>query len=506
MRVNIRPGVSVLALLRHLNYQPWYALGEFVDNSVQSYYANQNELHEIHTDRFRLQVDIDIEHSSPSSIIIRDNAAGISRSEYSRAFRPAAVPQDNSGLAEFGMGMKSAACWFAPRWSVRTSSLGECVTRTVHFDVENIVEDDISELEIEESDEKASAHFTEIRLEDVFHVPKGPTVRKLKSHLTDIYREFIRQNILQLRLNESVLEYKDPAILEAPYYKEPDGEVKIWRKEIHFDFGNNLSVNGFAALRSKANTGRAGFALFRRNRVIQGSGDEGYRPAQIFGSSNSYRYQRLFGELHLQGFAVSHTKDGFRWDDNEEPFLDLLKEHLDSAELPLLRQAEGYRVRSGRDEVRNYAPTAVDNTADVLEKTLPRVMPLVLDSAPLDPPPRRLPRAATIAKRSFDVHFRDEHWIIGIELTGSKQTSDWLEVTSQVKPTDQTKCLDIRVSIDHPFMVRFGQGNVEELEALFRIAVAIAIGEATAQAAGFQFAGTVRRVINELLRGALSDA
>ena len=36
-KVNIRPGVSVLSVLRHLNYSPWFALAEFVDNSLQSY-------------------------------------------------------------------------------------------------------------------------------------------------------------------------------------------------------------------------------------------------------------------------------------------------------------------------------------------------------------------------------------------------------------------------------------------------------------------------------------
>ena len=80
--------------------------------------------------------------------------------------------------------------------------------------------------------------------------------------------------------------------------------------------------------------------------MIQGSGDDGYRPSVIFGASNSYRYQRVFGELHLDGFEVSHTKDGFRWDENEQPFLELLREHLDCEDLPLLKQAEGYRVAS----------------------------------------------------------------------------------------------------------------------------------------------------------------
>lgn len=42
--VSIRPGVSVLSVLRHLNYKPWFALAEFVDNAVQSYADNSERL------------------------------------------------------------------------------------------------------------------------------------------------------------------------------------------------------------------------------------------------------------------------------------------------------------------------------------------------------------------------------------------------------------------------------------------------------------------------------
>lgn len=43
-KVDIRPGVSVLAVLRHLNYRPWFALSEFVDNAVQSFSQNRDQL------------------------------------------------------------------------------------------------------------------------------------------------------------------------------------------------------------------------------------------------------------------------------------------------------------------------------------------------------------------------------------------------------------------------------------------------------------------------------
>src|SRR5258708_1360141 len=168
-----------------------------------------------------------------------------------------------------------------------------------------------------------------------------------------------------------MLAYENPNILRASYFRDKGGSAKLWRKDIEFDFGAGLSAKGFAALREPASTTRAGFALFRRGRLIEGSGDEGYRPSFIFGQSNSYRYQRLFGELHLEGFEVSHTKDGFRWDDNEQPFLGLLREHLDSEELPLLRQAEGYRSRAAQSQLTAAAQQAVANTTEAMEARLP---------------------------------------------------------------------------------------------------------------------------------------
>ena len=165
--VPIRPGVSVLSILRHLNYKTWFALAEFVDNAVQSYLANKERLEALHGLDFRLKVDIFVESTAPSRIIIRDNAAGIAQQDFPRAFRPAAIPPDRTGLSEFGMGMKSASCWFAPRWSVRTKALSENVERMVRFDVARIVRDQLEELEIDETPSTPNSHFTEVVLEDV---------------------------------------------------------------------------------------------------------------------------------------------------------------------------------------------------------------------------------------------------------------------------------------------------------------------------------------------------
>ena len=504
-RIDIRPGVSILSVLRHLNYQPWFALAEFVDNSVESYSQHKITLQTLHGNDFKLSVKIDIESRSPTRISIRDNAAGIALTDFGRAFRPAAIPPDRSGLAEFGMGMKSAACWFASNWSVRTSALDEPVSRTVHFDIENIVNDEIEELEIKEESEEPTHHYTEIVLDNIHHVPVGRTVGKLKEHLADIFRVFIRNGSLDLTLNGEELIPENPAILNAQYFLDQNGPKKLWRKEIDFDFGLGMSVRGFAALRETGNTAKAGFSLFRRDRVIEGSGDEGYRPTTVFGRSNSYCYQRLFGELHLSGFEVSHTKDGFRWDENEETFLDLLKEHLDSKDLPLLKQAQGYRVRIARSQLKRNAKQAVENTARAIERHIPAVLPSILAASPVDAPEVIPPRVGTLARKQFDIRFRDKQWRINIELTEDLAESQWLVFSDALTTKDNPRKLDLRVSMVHPFMVRFAQSDSENVEALLRIAAALVLAEVLARESGVRKVGTVRRNINEILRQALSE-
>src|SRR5437762_1866567 len=102
IQVSIRPGVSVLSLFRHLNYKPWYAMAEFVDNSIQSYTANVKRLKNAHGPAYKLKVEIEIDLDG-KRIVVRDNAAGIDAEDYQRAFKPAEPPPDTSGLAEFGV-------------------------------------------------------------------------------------------------------------------------------------------------------------------------------------------------------------------------------------------------------------------------------------------------------------------------------------------------------------------------------------------------------------------
>lgn len=510
-RVSIRPGVSVLSVLRHLKYQPWFALAEFVDNAVQSFLDCQQELRRLHGNDFRLEVSIEIEPQDKGRIVVRDNAGGIHEADFPRAFRPAEIPPDRSGLSEFGMGMKSAACWFAPNWTVRTSALGEATVKLVAFDIERIVNDQIEELDVDTRVGKPETHFTEITLWNLHNCPTGRSLGKIKEHLADIYRVFLRNKVLTLKVKGEELKYEEPQILLAQQCDEnnvPSGAKRIWRKDIAFDFGSELQAKGFAALRDPGSTTHAGFSLFRRDRLIVGSADEKYRPQFIFGHPNDYVFQRLFGELHLQGFSVTHTKDGFQWDENEQPFLELLKEKLNSPDLPLLDQARNYRARRTKNEIKQVSEWVIDRTARTIEK---RIEPVLGDLAarPVEVPvPSQLPQASVASKRVIDVQFEGRRWRLIVELSDDPAIGDWLEVSEDVtkgEPSDGRELIGIRISMVHPFMERFGSLERERVEPLVRLGAALALGEKLARDGGARYASAVRARVNKLLLEAFSQ-
>lgn len=508
--INIRPGARILSVLRHLNYKPWFAIAEFVDNALQSFLDYREQLRQLEGEGVKLKVSIEIETSDEGRITVRDNAAGIHEEAYARAFRPAEIPPDRSGLSEFGMGMKSAACWLAPRWTVRTSALGEPIERTVSFDIEAIVRDDLEELTVETRPISADVHFTEIILYSPHKLPQGRTIRKIKEHLASIYRVFTREGFLSLHFDNEQLNYPEPRILSAPYHKSENEPPRIWRKEISFDFGLGLKAQGFAAIRETASTSSAGFALFRRKRLIQGSADEGYRPEYIFGKSNSFIYQRLFGELELEGFEVSHTKDGFRWDENEEIFLQFLKDNLKEEPLLILDQAANYRVRPKPAELKAGAEAAVQNTAEVIRREVPPILERQIEALPeTQPPPVTLPPVTTSSSREITVEMSGCLWRIAIELSSDPGVSDWITISDQLpSEADRGTCLEarrlnIRLSLAHPFMDKFGGTEPEVIEPLLRVAAAICLAETSARESGVRGAGTIRKNINELLRNAL---
>lgn len=515
--VGIRPQVTMLSVLRHLNYKPWFALAEFIDNSLQSYLANREELHAVNGSNYKFRVTVKIETNPPGRIVISDNAAGISLEDFPRAFRAAQVPTDRAGLSEFGMGMKSAACWFSENWSVRTKAINSSVERKIEFDIKNIVENNVEALDVSERDSGSiKGSYTVVVLNGLHHVPQGRTIGKIKEHLASIYRVFMRDGQMQLFFGDELLKYSEVPVLRSVEYKAPGvpvegGQLIIWKKSIDFDFGQGQRITGFAALREVGSTNLAGFSIFRRNRLIEGSYDETYRPDFIFKQTNSYRYQRLFGELHAEGFEVSHTKNGFRWEEFEEEFLDCLKQELESGDLNILAQADNYRALPSKKSILAKAEYATNLVGAYVESNLAPILKEV-SSDPASHFGDTIPDHLEVSKlqSSEKVVLIDDgiwQWSINLRTSVDYSREDWVSVAKSQDlraSGDTCRKLTVELSLVHPFSSEFLGVNNENIELLLRFAVVVGIALILAEDVTGNAPETTLYHINKLLRGVLS--
>jgi hypothetical protein len=515
-KIEIRPEVTMLGVLRHLNYKPWFAIAEFVDNSLQSYLTHKDALQAVEGLDFHLKVTIDLSTVAGGEIVVTDNAAGISAADFPRAFRAAQVPADRSGLSEFGMGMKSAACWFCENWSVRTKALNEVVERSIAFDVQKIVDDRIETLTPNSHPARSEHHYTVVKLRGLHHPPATRTVAKIREHLASIYRVFIANGMLELKFNGDVLKYEAPTVLSSVPYTAPGVPSQTertpvnWTKNIDFDFGGGQRVTGFAALREVGSTTSAGFSLFRRGRLIEGSCDETYRPPFIFKKANSFTYQRLFGELHIEGFAVSHTKDGFRWEEYEDIFLEHLKEAIEAEPLDLISQAENYRALPTRKSIAERAQVATNAVAKHFQSA---VAPLIeaAKSSPTEPTaiPDQLPADQLQAsEKQVSINDGDWQWVVTIRTSVDPAREQWLSISKHehVDDGDNVRNVEIELSLAHPFSSEYLGANNENVELLLKMATAVCVSLLLSQDMTGESPDSVLHHLNYLLRGALASA
>lgn len=106
-RVSIALKPDVYNTFRNLINMVSNILTEYVDNAIQSCLNHKIEIKTFDPD-YQLQVEVTIDRNA-DTISITDGAAGIDTLDSKRAFEPAHIPLDNTGLNQFGTGVKTAS-------------------------------------------------------------------------------------------------------------------------------------------------------------------------------------------------------------------------------------------------------------------------------------------------------------------------------------------------------------------------------------------------------------
>ena len=314
MAVQLELGLQVIHSYKRLSYSPWHALAEFVDNSTQSYFNNEDALQEAYA-REGVPLTVSIVYARDTGLIrISDNAMGMSLQELQNGLKIGKPPENTSGRSQFGMGMKTAACWLGNEWSVRTKKLGETTENTIQVDVDRVAAGD-NELPHTEVDGKdADLHYTVIEIRELNRELRGRTLGKIKDYLSSIYRQDIRRGILTLLWQDEPLSWldQDENILV-------DREGHRYKKDFEFSVDGKRAY-GWVGVLDRGSRARAGFSILHKDRVVRGWPDS-WRPESLYGQvqgSNDLVNQRLIGEISLDDFQVSHTKDDILWMGTEE--------------------------------------------------------------------------------------------------------------------------------------------------------------------------------------------
>lgn len=311
---------NVIASYKRLSYEPWFAFAEFVDNSTQAYFDHRKELDTLFEktgDRLRISI---VYSAQEDKIIISDNSIGMNNDGLIRAFKVGQPPENPDGRSKYGLGMKTAACWFGNNWTIKTKKLNEDKSYEINIDVDTIAKH-IGEfnLTVKTTPANPEEHGTTLTIIDLNRKFIGKTLWKIKDFLSSIYR-FDLSDGIEIKWNGSALTWKG---YEDELHVTADG-VRF-KKLFQFEV-NKKSVNGWVGVLGKGFGSRkkTGFSIIQNRRVIQ----NGYKPISIYGEQedggNDLINQRVVGELYLDKFSVSHTKDKIVWEDDEEDVLNTL--------------------------------------------------------------------------------------------------------------------------------------------------------------------------------------
>jgi hypothetical protein len=308
------------------------------------------------------------------------------------------------------------------------------------------------------------------------------------------------------------------------YYDEHDClsfRDRKWKKQLDFSFefdGCNHQVTGFVGILKHGGFGRAGFALFRRNRVVVGGEEFNYKPEEIFGQVQSHISLNLFGELNLDDFPINQAKDGFVWDDGlEEIFIKELKRQIkDYIEIAKISKKDRIKEEATSqevsDSVQNNVQEAIDrsfgNQTQQPEPTFFDTPQQSTDHESLTE--LELYKEYQAEQNNQPEQIDDKIRSYTIQLDGASKCSILVQWTMgnastwiKVDPEEDGSKASIKLNINHPFFKPFSEKEDFKL-VLEKFAIAFALAEIRASkhanADGMISPNAFRTHINNFLR------
>ncbi|MBF8294200.1 MAG: hypothetical protein HW389_745 [Bacteroidetes bacterium] len=504
--IDIRPDVSVYATYRRLSYTPWYAIAEFVDNSTQNYYDHRDSLRDAYkrdgkNKKLRVEISYDSERNT---LTILDNANGMNFEELTRAVILDKPPENRSGRCEYGMGLKTASCWFGTAWTIQTSRLGSDKELIVTVNVTDLVENHTNVIRVQGVAADPKSHFTRITIQGLYKPIRGRTPPRIKDQLGSMYREDIRSGEVEIIWNGEPISFQEPTFLTESL---GNGAKSVWRKNVSFAVpweseGTTLQAHGWIGIRMPGSQRDAGFALLRRGRVIIGGPGEGYKPIEVFGQGNTFRSQRLVGELNLNDWPVTQAKDAFDWSGGlEDAFIEELRRHCED----YMDKSEGYRQPT-RPLTGADLELSSERSKEIFSSK--RFTSAIAEELKFPDPPKtpeqekadaKKLRAVSVGPVTYKLDVGEEVWQFRLHWQDQLSDAHWMQVSY---PQDHQ--IDVFLNMAHPFLAPY-LDKKDLLELIQKFVLALALAEKMARQTaknGLISPGDIRTFMNKVLRRA----
>ena len=310
--------------LGRMNVTVENAFKEFIDNSTTSFEDHRSELEQMGETKCKVHIRWD-----DDQIIIQDNAYGMNREEFGRAFKlnkKADFYSENS-RSQYGLGLKYAAASLGEKCTIWSTALNSNMMYVATMDRKELKKTKAEQipLKIEYADE--SKHGTKIVIEGLYQTfsqfvsgKRSQKLEKLRKELASVYLKDLKMNKLELVINDDPVRYTPPE-----YFRRPDTGAQVF--EMFYDTfifnGKEYSYTGkVGMLREGSFLGSTGLVIMQKDRGILTN----YMPQALFGQSGSFKRLRVYGEIELKGdnWVVSFTKNGLKWSDNglEDAFIE----------------------------------------------------------------------------------------------------------------------------------------------------------------------------------------
>lgn len=506
--MKVTPTVHMLLLLKSMNYTYWFALGEFIDNSITSYvsYVRQNPDDE----RFnKLVIEIDWQKAG-GYFKITDNAAGITNDDagWGRALQLGKPNPNPEHIGVFGYGMKAAAFWMGSKLTISSKRIDETERRSVEMDVVEIERTGDENLPIiVQGGEDPNEHGTELMVSNLWNgreFPRANTVARISSFLTSMYRHYLRgdnglvhpktkQPFLVLKVRGVELKAEEFSLLESPRWDAlkvppPVGSpVVYWKKKFSIEVTNNrprtksnrgkpFVAKGWVGILKTMSYEHSGLFLSFHGKGIAGVGQstkdgysqDTYKPS-FFGASNGARSRRLVGEIDMTSFGKLNTSDGVEISDIEKAeFEEKLLEFLKAE--GIYQTATNYSAQT----LEQLSPKETKQLQTTAENNIQRATELA-QSVHAGLGRERVP--STVSKSAIKQHEGQNFTTAsGIEVSFVPDyfglDFDWLDIV-EIGPLQR----QIRLNMSHPFMQRYFTIPEQDPDPAFVLGIALAVCE-----------------------------